>query len=595
MAFAQFSFRFQNPKTPEVYQMERYGNQSINLYTGRPNINIPLYEMKYGNITIPLNLSYNSNGIKGDEEASRVGLGWYVDLPMISQTIQGYDDLSMQILLPDYYSYYKPYYIVHPQPDYWYQKSSIPGALTIGPQPDRLNISQGLQANPEQHLNDFFMAKVKSDGIDNYFGVASLYYPRNGQLYNYNLDSKVNNYGEMYDIEMDIFQLNLFGEQVVFYKLPNLNNFYSLNKKNYKMTFELVSNINSQPIYKFTVFDPVGIKYVFEEQIRSNIQKIDHTPGFPYYNSSPSLSVPTYTDGYNPIFGAFELASRQWKLTKIIDTNNNTIDFLYNKLPIVTKDPNNSSTGWCDFLKIYPLIANQYDQYHSPYALTSYSPITSPTEMDGTAGDKVKCYRTNIGVQFSENSILNKITSGNYEVNFHFSDRNDILNDKKIDSINIVNQSKNINIIKFNYSYYPNNHVLSKRMKLDELIISKEKYKFEYNESNISNFTDYWGYYNGIPSQTSFINPFRFYKNSSDIPQWASALYEQYKNSENKSAHSENSKVGILKKVIYPAGGYSTFEYELNTFDNYFFPNYDNKITVNKNNFTINHLNIEVI
>lgn len=590
---AQFSLRFQNPKTPEVYQMEKYGNQDINLYTGKPNVNIPLYEVKYGNITIPLSLSYNSNGIKGDEEASRVGLGWYLDLPMISQTVQGYDDLSMQILLPDYFSYYKPYYIVNPQPNYWYEKSSIPGAVTTGPQPDRLNISQGLQANPEQHLNDFFMAKVKSDGIDNYFGVASLYYPRNGQLYNYNLDQKLNNYGEAYDIEMDLFQLNLFGEQIIFYKLPNVNNFYSLNKKNYKMNFELVSNINLHPLYKFTVFDPFGVKYIFEEQVNSNVQNINNTTGFPYFSSNTTLSTPIYTNGYNPLFGDYYLSARQWKLTKIIDLNNNVINLLYKNLPLVTKTYDNAVTGSCDFLKVYPLVADQYDTTHSPYPLKSYSPISLPGQMDGTAGDKVKCYRTNIAAQFSENSILNKIIFGDSEINFNSSNRNDILNDQKIDSINIINKDKIVKNIWFNYSYYPNDHALSKRMKLDELLVNKEVFKFDYNTTNIANSTDYWGYFNGISSQTPFINPFRLYKNSGDIPQWALSLNEQYKNTENKSAHPEYSKIGILKKVTYPTGGYSIFDYELNTFDNYFFPNYDNKITVNKNNFAISHLNID--
>src|SRR5215469_11748885 len=87
LLFSQYTMKFQSPKAPDVYQMEKYGNQEINLYTGRPNITIPLTTVQYGEINFPVNISYNSNGIRADEEASRVGLGWYMETPMIAQII----------------------------------------------------------------------------------------------------------------------------------------------------------------------------------------------------------------------------------------------------------------------------------------------------------------------------------------------------------------------------------------------------------------------------------------------------------------------------------------------------------------------------
>ena len=63
-------------KSPEVAAFQRYGEYSINEYTGNPNIQIPLYELKCKGVNIPLSLSYDASGIKVDQEASWVGLGW---------------------------------------------------------------------------------------------------------------------------------------------------------------------------------------------------------------------------------------------------------------------------------------------------------------------------------------------------------------------------------------------------------------------------------------------------------------------------------------------------------------------------------------
>ncbi|KZS39457.1 hypothetical protein AWE51_13050 [Aquimarina aggregata] len=62
--------------TPDVMAFHKYNSLPVNLYTGKVQISLPLYEIKSGNITIPINLTYNSGGIKVDDIASNVGLGW---------------------------------------------------------------------------------------------------------------------------------------------------------------------------------------------------------------------------------------------------------------------------------------------------------------------------------------------------------------------------------------------------------------------------------------------------------------------------------------------------------------------------------------
>lgn len=62
--------------SPNVSQMKLYMDQGINHSNGGQNISIPIYTIKDGNITLPITINYTANGIKVDQEATNVGLGW---------------------------------------------------------------------------------------------------------------------------------------------------------------------------------------------------------------------------------------------------------------------------------------------------------------------------------------------------------------------------------------------------------------------------------------------------------------------------------------------------------------------------------------
>ncbi len=71
-------------------------NTNVNLYTGTPGINIPLYTVSTGKLSLPISLSYNASGIKVDQIASWVGLGWSLNAGgAITRTVKGnIDELS---------------------------------------------------------------------------------------------------------------------------------------------------------------------------------------------------------------------------------------------------------------------------------------------------------------------------------------------------------------------------------------------------------------------------------------------------------------------------------------------------------------------
>lgn len=62
--------------TPNAAEINRYGNTPVSLFTGTPQISIPLYTVKSGKLSLPITLSYHSGGVKPDEHPGWVGMGW---------------------------------------------------------------------------------------------------------------------------------------------------------------------------------------------------------------------------------------------------------------------------------------------------------------------------------------------------------------------------------------------------------------------------------------------------------------------------------------------------------------------------------------
>ncbi|MBK6379303.1 MAG: hypothetical protein IPF72_05965 [Chitinophagaceae bacterium] len=62
--------------TPEVSALLKADNLSVNNSTGSPNINIPIGVLAVNGIKLPINVSYNSTGVRVDEYSSMVGTGW---------------------------------------------------------------------------------------------------------------------------------------------------------------------------------------------------------------------------------------------------------------------------------------------------------------------------------------------------------------------------------------------------------------------------------------------------------------------------------------------------------------------------------------
>ena len=81
--------------SPEAHALMQYSDIPVSLYTGVPEISIPIYTISVGDYNLPLKLQYHASGIKVSQEASRVGLGWSLHAGgCISRIIQGRDDFD---------------------------------------------------------------------------------------------------------------------------------------------------------------------------------------------------------------------------------------------------------------------------------------------------------------------------------------------------------------------------------------------------------------------------------------------------------------------------------------------------------------------
>jgi len=80
-------------RSPNSSSFAKYGDIPVNNYTGVPNISIPIYTIKSGDIEVPLTLSYHAGGIQVAQEASWVGLGWSLSQGgSITRNVRGIDD-----------------------------------------------------------------------------------------------------------------------------------------------------------------------------------------------------------------------------------------------------------------------------------------------------------------------------------------------------------------------------------------------------------------------------------------------------------------------------------------------------------------------
>lgn len=77
----------------EAQSLGDFAEIPVDLYTGRTNINIPLFTISYKDIKVPVSLSYHGGGIKVEDECGVVGLGWTLNAGgVVNRILRGMPD-----------------------------------------------------------------------------------------------------------------------------------------------------------------------------------------------------------------------------------------------------------------------------------------------------------------------------------------------------------------------------------------------------------------------------------------------------------------------------------------------------------------------
>lgn len=100
-----------NLRSPQTYEFMEYGKTPVAMFTGKVDINIPVYTYRDKDFVIPINLGYNSSGFIPNQREGIVGLNWFLNVGgAISRNVngvpddkQGFDDWSFFNLHGLYY------------------------------------------------------------------------------------------------------------------------------------------------------------------------------------------------------------------------------------------------------------------------------------------------------------------------------------------------------------------------------------------------------------------------------------------------------------------------------------------------------------
>lgn len=98
-----------NVPSPDIATLGTYGTVPVSLFTGTPDISVPLYDLRVGNYTFPITATYHTGTVKPHTQPGTLGLGWSLRSDgYISRTVHGvYDEKQCRQYVHGYYGHAK--------------------------------------------------------------------------------------------------------------------------------------------------------------------------------------------------------------------------------------------------------------------------------------------------------------------------------------------------------------------------------------------------------------------------------------------------------------------------------------------------------
>ncbi|CAD0001356.1 DUF5977 domain-containing protein [Flavobacterium salmonis] len=249
-------------------------------------------------------------------------------------------------------------------------------------------------------------------------------------------------------------------------------------------------------------------------------------------------------------------------------------EYLFSEKEIAYSNNEENTTGWyVSSISSPNKNENLIFEYNlEQQTLKTLAPKTKLLYLSGTMEDTNLLTNGSVTVINTVHSqLLKKITfdGGFIELNSDNSERLDLQGGHSLKNIKIKNINENL-IFNYDFEYkyitqgacygnetYTNKWMLLENLKSTASSMQPISYFFYYDESSIppcrnSPAQDYWGYYNGATDNENLI-PTVVSPNSSNPIKGA-----------NRSVNPGRSQFAILKKIVYPTGGYTEFDFENN-------------------------------
>lgn len=494
------------PTAPDVASLMKYSEIPVKTYNGTTSFNVPIYELVEGDLSLPISINYYSNGIKVEEEASRVGLGWSLSAGGVIQHIpKGRENSTADI---------------------------IPYGTTA--------------ADINDPDFDYMLADWRTNTIIN----GSVFYNKDREIIEWDMSDVTTNAGKGKAYEM--YRYNFGGYSGKFIK-DDSGNYVSIDQNNIRLESYQTNGLKA--------IAPDGVQYIFtviadnivmpESPCSPNDGFIDQS--YTYYLTkiisttnkeinfsyvaSKTLSVPHFSQyfvhKYNPIpsndknflikineINAFELTEINTENTKIVFTGTARQD-LYNNSGTTN---NNKTLGQ---VKVY-----SQNNLNTPVKTVNF--YYDYFEGDSSKGDFLSFANPPAGwgcgvipgSSASPASVIPTVTQRSKRL--------------KLESVVFYNADDPTN---------------------------SPRYTFEYNATPLPYKTslaqDIWGFYNGM-NNTDFLpnlNNLGYYD-----PGVPSYFFENPIGGSSRGANETYTKAGILETITYPTGGHTKIEYELNNF-----------------------------
>jgi len=440
------------PSNPQAYEFTPYGSVPVGKYSGTANVSVPLYTISARGFEIPISLQYNTTGVKVNEEASWVGLGWSLsEGGSIIQNVYGNDDYGTyrQRFLPDF------------------------GCI--------IETQTGMTGNSVlSTCSTFYSAETNAaESTENEQCGFSPSFAAG-----------------IWDSEPDRFTFNFLNYSGEFIMDWDTAQFTCITDKRMKIISDYINpDVSGSPFY-FTIITPDGNRFFF--QLKEETQT----------NSNSSISANGGVPVAIQLQNGIERTSRVFKLIRIITTNAEVIEFNYSQtassknLPYISQ----KYTTWDAISFNAPL--DVVNGMTTTYTATeqSYNYLSSITFTGGevrfitsSRTDLKEAKKLDRVEVYAATSLIQSFSFAYDYFNAHTSGTN-------------WDQYLNYN----NYSVGKTASELTQRLKLLSMTeTGKPAFTFQYNTEQLpkktSYATDYWGYYSGYLTNDSFLeNIYRF-------------------------------------------------------------------------------------